>query len=107
MKFQECEREIPKEETQNKYGDAARKIEIETIEQHDNFIRIPFSAIPEWIYPREEFVYKVKRKQINDGHTVTGTCIGEKRKLEARLRVQRSQGFANKIRGDRRYNYRV
>ena len=39
-------KEIPREETQNKYGDAARRIEIEAIEKHGAFIRIPFSEIP-------------------------------------------------------------
>ena len=39
-------KEIPKEETYNKYGDAARKIEIEAIEKHGTFIRIPFGQIP-------------------------------------------------------------
>ena len=39
-------KEIPKEETYNKYGDAARKIEIEAIEKHGTFIRVPFEQIP-------------------------------------------------------------
>ena len=38
---------IQKEETYNKYGDAARKVEIEAIEKHGAFIRVPFSGIPE------------------------------------------------------------
>ena len=43
-------KEIPKEETQkNKYGDAARKIEIEAIRKHGTSIRIPFSEIPEGV----------------------------------------------------------
>ena len=41
-------KEIPKEETYNKYGDAARKIEIEAIEKHGTFIRVPFDQIPTW-----------------------------------------------------------
>ena len=40
-------KEIPKEETQNKYGDAARRIEIGAIGKHCTFIRVPFSEIPE------------------------------------------------------------
>ena len=39
-------KEIPKEETYNKYGGAARKIEIEAIEKHGTFIRVPFGQIP-------------------------------------------------------------
>ena len=40
-------KEIPKEETRNKYGDAAREIEIDAIVKHGAFIRVPFSGIPE------------------------------------------------------------
>ena len=35
-------KEIPKAETYNKYGDAARKIEIEAIWKHLDFARPPF-----------------------------------------------------------------
>ena len=38
---------ITKEETQNKYGDASRRIEIEAIGKHGTSIRIPISEIPE------------------------------------------------------------
>ena len=40
-------KEIQKEETYNKYGYAARKIEIGAIGEHGAFIRIPFSGIPD------------------------------------------------------------
>ena len=39
-------KEIPKEETYNKYGGAARKIEIEAIEKHGAFIRISPGQVP-------------------------------------------------------------
>ena len=38
-------KEIPKEETYNKYGGAARKIEIGRSKKHGTFIRIPFGRI--------------------------------------------------------------
>ena len=55
-------KEIPKEETRNKYGDAARKIEIEAIGKHGAFIyEYFFSDIAEGEMVREcEFVYKMK-----------------------------------------------
>ena len=40
-------KEIPKKETQRKYGDAARKNEIGAIGKHGTFTRMPFSEIPE------------------------------------------------------------
>ena len=53
-------KDIPKEETQNRYGGAARKIEIEAIGKQGTFIRIPFSEIPEGETLREgEFAYKM------------------------------------------------
>ena len=61
--------EIPKEETYNKYGGAAQQIEIEEIEKHGDFIRIPFGQIPiggsliEGI-----FVYTVKNKPLSAGY---------------------------------------
>ena len=38
---------IPKEETQNKYGGASRRIELEAIGENGTFVRVPFSEIPE------------------------------------------------------------
>ena len=43
-------KEIPEEETYNEYGDAARKIEIESVGEHGAFARIPFSGIPEGVH---------------------------------------------------------
>ena len=40
-------KEIPKEETYTKYGDAARKVEIESTEKHGAFSGVPFSEIPD------------------------------------------------------------
>ena len=38
---------IPKQETYNKYGDSARKVEIEAIGKHGAFKRAPPSEIPD------------------------------------------------------------
>ena len=38
---------VPKEETYNKYGDAAGEIEIEAIGKHGDLTGIPFSEIPD------------------------------------------------------------
>ena len=40
--------EIPKEETYNKYGDAARKSEIWAIGKHGAFVGTPLPKAPEW-----------------------------------------------------------
>ena len=42
-------KKIPKEETYNKYGDAARKVEIEAIGIHGTCAGVPFSGIPEGV----------------------------------------------------------
>ena len=38
---------VQKEDTYNKYGGAAGKIEIDAIAKHGKFTRIPFSGIPD------------------------------------------------------------
>ena len=54
-------KEIPKEETYNKYGDAARRIEIASIEKHGTFAQIPFEQIPNGVSLIEGgFVYAIK-----------------------------------------------
>ena len=54
---------IPKEETYNKYGDSARKIEIGTIGGDVAFARIPFSEATAGASLIEGiFVYAVKNK---------------------------------------------
>ena len=61
---------IPTEETQNKYGEAARGIEIGKIEKTENFTRIPFSEVPEGKIIREgEFAYEMVRKQTKKEET--------------------------------------
>ena len=61
-------KEIPKEQTQNKYMGAARKIEIDAVGKHGTFIRVPFSEIPDGESLIEgRFVYKIKNKPIAAG----------------------------------------
>ena len=68
---------IRKEETQNKYGDDARKIDIGAIGEHGTFIRIPFSEIPEGSLIGGRFVYTIQKKTIAVGHKKTGEYIDE------------------------------
>ena len=37
----------PKDETYNKYGDADRKVDIDSLEEHGNFARYDISEIPD------------------------------------------------------------
>ena len=54
-------KETPNEETYSKYGGATRKIEIEAIERHGAFIRIPFGHIPKGASLIEgRFAYAIK-----------------------------------------------
>ena len=86
--------EIPKGETYNKYGDAARKIEIDATGDSGTFIRVPFSEIPdaeslvEW-----RFVYTMGNKSLSPGHKKTGEYVGENRKLRARFCVKGFREF--------------
>ena len=55
-------KEIPKGETYNKYGDAARRIEIEAVGKHGAFTRFPFGRIPIGASLIEgRFVYAIKK----------------------------------------------
>ena len=84
-------KEIPKEETYNNYGDAARKIEIEieAIEKHGAFIRIPFCRIPiDESLIEGRFVYTIKNKPLSAGYEKTDAYLDENRKLDARFCVK-------------------
>ena len=55
-------KEIPKEETKNKYGDASRRIEIAAIEKHGTCIRVPFQISRKGVTDRRTFcVYYQKQ----------------------------------------------
>ena len=74
-------KETPKEETYNKYGDADRKIEIEAIEKHGTFVRIPFGQVPIGESLIEgRFAYTIKNKPLSAGYGKTGAYLDENRK---------------------------
>ena len=59
-----AKKEIPKEETDNKYGDAAREIEIGNLGKLCDFKRILFKDIPNGGRIIEsEFIYEMKKKK--------------------------------------------
>ena len=89
-------KEIPKEETYNKYGDSARKIEIGAIGKRGTFIRIPFQKFRGRSAERRAIFVQNENKQIADCRKITGACVDEHRKLDARFRAGGSQEFANK-----------
>ena len=60
-------KEIQKEETRNKYGGAARKVEIGAVGKHGAFRGIPFSGIPEGSLVEGRFVYTVGNRPISAG----------------------------------------
>ena len=68
---------IPKEETQNKYGGASRRIEIEAIQKHGDCRKSSFlrdSGRGSLIEGR--FAYTIKNKPIADGNKKTGAYMG-------------------------------
>ena len=88
-------KEIPKAETYNKYGDAARKVEIEATGKHGAFKRSPCSGIPEGeSLIAGRFVYTMGNKPIAAGRKKTGAEVGENRKLEARFCAKGFREFA-------------
>ena len=55
---------IPKGETYNNYGDPARTVGIDSIEEHGTFVTVGISEIPEICAGIEGiFFYKIKHKQ--------------------------------------------
>ena len=99
-------KEIPKEETYNKFGDAARKIEIGAIGKHGTFARIPFAEIPNGASVIEgRFVYTIKINPFG-GCEKTGANLDENRKLDAGFRVKGSQEVVGKTQQCPKYNYR-
>ena len=72
-------KEIQKEETYNKYGGDASKVEIDAIEKHGTFERMHFSAIPEGSLIEGRFVYTVENKPISAGAPKPVPIFGENR----------------------------
>ena len=88
-------KEFPKEETYNKYGDAARKIEIGAIENTELLYESPFLEFRNGVTEREgRFVYAMGDKPIKAGHKRAGSYIDESRKLDARFCVGRLREYA-------------
>ena len=86
--------EIHKEETYIKYGDAARKVEIEATGKHGAFKRSPCSGIPEGeSLIAGRFVYTMGNKPIAAGRKKTGAYVGTNRKLDARFCVKVRREF--------------
>ena len=54
---------------------------------------MPFSEVPEGVITEGEFVYEVLRKQTKKEHKVTGACIDDERRLEAKLTLKGPQWF--------------
>ena len=81
------EKEIPKEETYS------AKIEIEAIEKHGTFVRIPFGQIPIGESLIEGiFVYAIKNKPLSAGYGKTGAYLDEKQKTWRDLLRERFLG---------------
>ena len=77
-------KEIPKEETQNKYGHAARKIEIVAVGKHGTFIRVSFVEIPDGASLIEGGIcIRNQNNPIAAGRAESGAYMDEKRKLDA------------------------
>ena len=66
---------IQKEETYNKYGGAARRIEIEAIGEHGTFVRTLATEIPEGeVVIDGRFVYTTKHRPVKSGYA-KNRCI--------------------------------
>ena len=87
--FPKMRKEIPENETRNKYGNAARKIEIKAFMDMGAVERVHKSAIP----PSAQiltgrFVYAIKKKPVEKESDWTGAHVDWDRKLDARLRIR-------------------
>ena len=86
-------KEIPKEETYDKYGTLLGELELSLLGNMGHW-RECFSRkfrMESLIFGR--FDYAMTNKPISAGHTKTGAYVGEDRKLEAVFRVKRFQEF--------------
>ena len=79
-------KEIPKGETSNCYGGAARQEAIKALEGHGPFIRLVRKDVPkDEVCINGRFVYAIKNKPLKDGHAETDAYIDSPRRLDARL----------------------
>ena len=82
-------KEIPKEETFNKYGRAARRIEIAAFNEYGAIEEINESEMEKGHkLLRGRFVYTIKEKELKVGEPKTGAHVSDTRRLDARLRVR-------------------
>ena len=99
---------IPKEETYNRYGDAATKIGIVGIGKRGACARLPFAEIPGGgSLIVERFVYAAGGKPNANGLTKTGAYVGENRKLDAIFAYNVFRISRRRMRPRQQYNYRA
>ena len=87
-------KEIPKEETQNKYGDASRKLKLAQLGNMVRLYEYHFQRFRKGSLIEGRFAYTVKNKQIAAGHKKTGAYLDGDRKLDAGCCVGGFQEFA-------------
>ena len=86
-------KEIQKEGTYNLYGDAERKVEIKALGDNGTFIRVGSKDVAiDGVCINGGLVYKTKQKPSEAGHTETESYVNDRRRLDARLRVEGSRG---------------
>ena len=74
------------EDTYNKYGDDAGKVEIGAPAKHGTFVRAGISEMPPCGSVIEgRFVYAQKTKPLTSGYAKTGTCVGDMVRLDPRF----------------------
>ena len=86
-------KETQKEETQNKYGDAARKLKLNQLRNMVRSYEYHFQRFRKGSLIGGRFVYTIKNKQIAAGHKKTGAYLDENRKLDAGFCVKGFQEF--------------
>ena len=90
--YPHARKEIPEREAQNKYGGAAREMEIADYRSFDAFQTVRKGGIPEGAEIADaRFVYTVKEKPVGNKEEMAASLVDINRKLGARLRAR---GFA-------------
>ena len=82
--FPKMRKEIPKEETFNKYGRAARQIEIAAFNEYGAIEEINESEMAQGHkLLRGRFVYTIKEKELKPGETKSDAHVSDTRRLDA------------------------
>ena len=85
--------EIPKGETYKLYGDVDGEVEIQAIEEHGDFMRVPDGDAPKGeVCINGGFFYTAKHRPLEGGHPKTESYIEHARRLDARSIVTCFQG---------------